>query len=592
MAKHFPWRLSRADTHLTDEQIFAHLEGTPPAPLPAHMAQHLTSCWKCLARKQQLQDTIFRVVEYQQQVLAPFLPPPPHAEERLIASLDQQRPPSRATREPWPSKIMSLLSLPGNWRIPVVAGALVALFAAGTLLTVQHRASSQVSVIELLQSATVSETSKLTTGSGVAVQRIRIHTPRQTLERTLYFDVQRRRHPKVERVSGEEERLSRTLAQAGVNWENPLSAASFKDWHDHETVQKDQVAQTSDGLLTLTTSVASGAVAAESLTVRKNDFHPVARTIQFRDEGIAEIAELDYTVLGWNAQNEAIFDPASPGPATALSAPPLPTLPLLPTREDLDEAELQARLALSHIGADSSEPLEFSRSNRAIEISGVVATEERKNQLLAQLRPLPHITASIFSIGELSARRSVPGAEAGAVQAYSTVAGPSPLSIFFGQRARSQSDTSLVSQQLLDSALAVQQEGSALTELSQRFSSDARLSEPAQKALRTLLTAHLDKLDNALHAEEEVVGSLQALEGSPPGSTVPSAIARSQTLTFAAARNRALCSELISGSESSPRSAQAIIPEILGSMEDVRRTAKNARTSVVSGPVREPSPER
>jgi hypothetical protein len=408
----------------------------------------------------------------------------------------------------------------------------------------------------------------------------------------MYSDVQRRRHPKTERLSKEEEQLSKAFAGAGVNWDDPLSAASFVDWHDHEAIQKDEVMRTGDGLLTLTASAASGTVASESLTVRKTDFHPVARSIQFREEGTMEIAELDYAVLGWNAVNEAIFEPLHPEPLTAIPSPVLPMLPTLPSGEDLDEAELQARLALSRIDADSSEQLEFSRSSKAIQISGVVATNERKNELLAQLRPLPHVNASIFSVDELNAYRSAHNPEAGATQAYSAAAGSSPLSLFFGQHARSQSDASLVSQQLLDAALTVQQESSALTELFQRFSPDARLSEPAQKALSALLTRHLSKLDNALQVEEQVVGSLQAPRTLFSDITATADIAKPQTLTVAAARNRALCSELISGSESSPRSAQAIIADILGSMEDVRRTAKNARTYVASSPIQEPPPEK
>jgi len=590
MVKAFHWFLSRGDAHLTDEQIVAHIEGTPPAPLPAHAAQHLISCWKCLARKQQLQDTIFKVIEYQQQLLAPFLPPPPNAEERLIARLDQQLPPRK---EPWASRFASCIQSFGNLHMnPALASAIVVLFAIGTLLTIWQRTSPQVSAHEFLESAAASENSTQARESGVVYRRIRIRTPRQTLERAVYTDVQRRRRPKAERFSKEEEQLSNALARAGVNWEDPLSAVSFKNWRDHEAVQKDEVARTGDGLLTLTTSVAAGTVASESLTVRKTDFRAVARSIQFREEGTVEIAELDYAVQGWNAVNEAFFEPLHPEPLTAISSPALPTLPTLLTSEDLDEAELQARLALNRVDADSSEPLEFSRSSNAILIRGVVATDQRKNELLAQLRPLPHVNASIFSIEELNAHRSAQNPEAGAPQAYSAVAGPSPLSVFFSQHARSQSDASLVSQQLLDAALAVQQESSALTDLFQRFSPDARLTEPAQKALRALLTRHLNKLDNALQSEEQVVGALQAPRGSLPDSTTSADITRPQTLTVAAARNRALCSELISGSESSPRSAQLISADILGSIQDVRRTAKNARTSDASSSIRDPSPER
>jgi len=475
---------------------------------------------------------------------------------------------------------------------PVLISAVIILLAIGALSTVWYHNSPQVSAHEFIERAAASESSTLQHDSGVMCQRIRIRTPREVLERTVYLDLQRRRRPRMDQGSKAGTRLSNELAGAGVSWENPLSAGSFVEWHEREAVRSDDVARIGNDLLTLTTSVASGAIISESITVRRTDFHTVARSIQFREEGKIEIAELDYALLGWNASTETMFEPVSSNPLTA-NSPSAASLPLIHlSSEELDEAELQARLALSRIDADSSEPLEFSRSDNAVQISGVVATDERKNQLLGQLRLLPHVITSIFSVDELNAHRSPQNSGAGATQVYSSIGGPSPLSSLFVQQARSQRDAGLVSQILLDSTLSAQRESSALTELVQRFSDNGRLSESAQDALTTLLTFHLNKLDNALHTEEQVVNSLQILGDSSPDSTATSDIAKPQTLTVAAARNRELCSELVSGSESSTRSAQAIVADILRSIEDVRQTAKNARTSVASNTIRGPSRER
>jgi hypothetical protein len=384
--------------------------------------------------------------------------------------------------------------------------------------------------------------------------------------------VQKRRKPSHNNLSDDQEQQLRTaLSAAGVAWDEPLSAINFKDWHDRQGLKKDEIARSGDGFVTLTTSLPEGSVAAESLTVRRTDFHPVARSVQFRETGTVEIAELDYVVMGWNAVNDSIFEPV---PSGLGAAPPRLTIPSLPTREELDEAELEARVILSRLNADSTEQLEFSRTGRAVIINGVVETKERKNSLLAQLRPLPHVKSSIFSLEELTARGGASERSSiGSVHAYSDVARPSPLEEFFRQHAETQSEVSLVSREVLDAALAVQQEGSALTELRQRFSPDSPLSESAQSALKELLETHANKLSEVLEAEEKTVRAIDLLASSQPTPPLALQANQAQTLTAATARNRALCSELITGAQSSPRPAQTIISDILASIEDVRRLA-------------------
>ena len=214
---------------------------------------------------------------------------------------------------------------------------------------------------------------------------------------------------------------------------SPSRQCAFKEWHDRQALKKDEVERSGDDLMTLTTNVPEGSVAAESLTVRRADFHPVARTVQFRESGTVEIAELDYAVLGWNAVNDSIFEPI---PSELGAVPRHLAIPSLPTREELDEVELEARLVLSRLNADSTEQLEFSRSNNGIIINGVVETKERKNSLLAQLRRLPHVTSSIFSLEELTSRGASERSSIARVQEYSDVAGASPLEEFFRKHGK------------------------------------------------------------------------------------------------------------------------------------------------------------
>jgi hypothetical protein len=251
----------------------------------------------------------------------------------------------------------------------------------------------------------------------------------------------------------------------------------------------------------------------------------------------------------------------------------------LPTREELDEAELQARLALSRLNADA-EQVEVSRSSKGVLVKGVVETDTRKNSLLAGLRPLPHVTASIFSLEELNARSVLERSSIASIQEYSDVAHSSPLESFLRHQEKTPRDVNMVSQQMLDATLAVQQESSALTELSRRFPPAAHLSDQAQAALSELVDRQIARLAKGLDTEKQIVHSIFALEGSPPESAAPLQDGESRTLTAAAARNKALCSELISGAQSPSRPAPAIAEDILTSIEEVRHRAEESRTTM------------
>jgi len=320
--------------------------------------------------------------------------------------------------------------------------------------------------------------------------------------------------------------------------------------------------------------VPEGTVANESLTVRRADCHPVARSIKFRDAETVELAELDYAVLGWNAVNESIFEPLASSSAAEL---PRIAIPSLPTREELDEAELQARLVLSRLNAES-EQVEVSRSTKGVLVKGVVETDARRNSLLALLRPLPHVTSSIFSLEELNARRVSERSAVSGVQEYSSVSRISPLERFLSQQEKKPSThVNAISRQLLDAALTVQQESSALTELSGRFPSEANLNGQARAALNELLDGQLARLANGLDTEERVVRSIFGVSVSPQDLPQDDG---ARTLAAAAARNRALCSELISGAPDPSRAAPMIAADILNSVAEVRRRAGDLRTAM------------
>jgi hypothetical protein len=564
-----------SDAHWTDEDLIAELEGTRNVRCTQKQAEHLKSCWRCRARHQHLQETMLSIVDYSRALVAPFLPPSPNGEERLLAGIAKLE----ATENPgWVRSLLLRLPEVREFRMnPFLASALVVFVAAGLLFAIWRRPLAiAIPAHEFLDRTHLAELAQVEGNPGVACQRIRIRTNGHSLDRTLYVDLHRRRRPRRIGTEKDVEEIKATLVHGGVDWDEPLSAHSFLTWYNQQSHLSDNVSKTGRDLITLTASPSTGDVADESLTVRQTDFHPVARSIRFRDSETVEIAELDYSVLGWDAINESIFEPFTNSP---LTSPPVLILPSRPSGEALDEAEIQARLALSHLDADSSESLLFSRNEDRVQINGVVETEARKNELLASLAPIHHVKALIYSVEDSKAWRTTENLPSNQdAKVISEESGQSPLATLFEQDTRTAANTNRLSQQLLDTALKVQQESSAIAGLHYRFPATHPLSDTARTDLAELLTHHLSMLNNAIARQEQAIRSL--LSDHPiaavkaPGLTHPVA----PDLNAAAQRNRALVTELISGSRSSSRTADVILDELLESIADVKQAEQSEQT--------------
>ncbi len=469
----------------------------------------------------------------------------------------------------WLQDRMTLMELPEM--NPLLATAMICAMATVVLLFLSLRASSVMKPSELLECASVSENTLPQSGaSGVVVQTVRIQTPRHKVERMLYRDVQRKRRPREKTQSREEASLRGELESLGIAWNDPLSAGSFRDWHDHIHAARDVVKRPEKGLLRLTTTIAEGSIVSESLTVREADFRPVARTVELRDAGTVEIAELDYSVLPWNSVNPDLFEPVSdagPVPGRGLHAAMVAHLPRALSEIEVDEAELEARLILSHLNLDGSGRIELGRAEDGVHVRGVVESDKVKRQLESQLRMVPHVVPSILTVQEMASRRS-PDAEITSVRQSSVAAeAPSALETYLTQRGMDPAaDTS--AQEFVDTSFAVKHESEQIAGLLDRFATSTTLSSEARTALSELLVQHKAGLLAALGSEES---HLIALRLIPRPAGVPAGVQGSaETLRAAAQHNSAFCLELISGSNVSSRSASVIASQLADSIVEMR----------------------
>ena len=481
--------------HLDDEAISRLISGESSMLGAFRAWRHLEKCWRCRSRKEAFERTAMQIAECRNYVVS-RIPPSTERCAALVASLRERSTQNLRSLEPRP--ILSVASLPAILMGPPLTTTVIVLSTACLLFWVLLRPTSLVSAAELLHRAAVSDRTVAGAHPGVIYQKIRITAPHLSVDREIYRDVENRRIQRPTEVRGSAAVIRDTLSEAGVDWGAPLSAESYRVWHNRQSSISDKVSEQAGGLLTLDTKIHNGSVLEETLTVRASDFHPVERTIRTSSGGTIEIAELNYAVLGWNEVNEALFEPlATPHLDNPIPIPMQPAvIPALPTKGELDGAELAARLALNLLQADEGEQISIERTNRYIEVKGVVDTSDRKQEIVESLRGLQHVKPELLSASEVRPNSPNTG-EVQATSIQSIDLGPSPLERYFATRPQQQFSVNDYPEELLNAAFRVRHNADELNVLSTTY--DTAAESQADDAAITLLTqSYTDRLLKAL----------------------------------------------------------------------------------------------
>jgi len=567
----------RIGPHVPDEMIVCLILGEATFGQVISVKDHLTLCAKCAGRYRSLDHAVLSLAEYKKSLFAPKPSQLGRWREQFLGRLDE------AVLERPSACHVATLNFSGTQYVqrsmlPPAMTLAAALIAAVVLVFSRAQVPSLPSA-QLLNRATKMEVDLAKrAGPGVSRQRIRVRSAKGSVERAVYADTKGIRHAKRQKISGVEEQLWNQLARAGVSWEEPLSATVFRAWHDSQRSAEDKVGPPANGVFTLTTTLRDGIVTQESVAFRQTDLHMVRRTIEFRDAGAVEIAELTYEISAWDAGSDSLFEPL-PLPsrlASAVGRLPHPALHLL-TKSELDEAELEARLALNQLRADAGEQIDLTRKASGIQIEGVVATEQRKRELELGLGRLSNVQASIRSLDDLerSTRTEYPHT----VKLESVVAQPSPLQRYFTAHTRSSDDLSRISQQLFDRTLVIAQESRAIADLGERFVFAEPPSGKAASTLNELLSRHQAKLLIALDEEAALVAELGIPVDpavNPPPSSRSGLDPLESKLKQTAEKNLALCKELISSNQEEPLGpAEVIVSRLSTNMRELRVLASS-----------------
>jgi hypothetical protein len=563
--------------HLSDDRLANLFCGELPFQQRWIARQHLATCWQCRLRQEDLEgpraDRFFE--SYLQTRRRETL-----SDESEMQFAQELR--LRVQSVPQEDKIfrLSKISLPGLSPMnPALVACMVFSFAAIVSFHSWWRQRPPgITSNALLVCAEKWDTPNPDASSSVVYQAVRItmtkESEKETIDRSIYRDLQGKRKAKRIHLNGTEEQLKSRLTEAGLDWDEPLSASGYQNWHDHQHVRQDHIARAGAHLLRLTTTVPEGVVAEQSLTVRDTDFHPVQRTVALRNSGTVEIAEVDFKILPWSAVNPNAFESleVATSPVVSDSARVLsfPHLSEALTEEQIDGAELGARLMLNRLHADNGTPIELHRNAQGVIVSGIVGTEKRRQELQAGLRSIPHVTVAIQSDEALKANPSA----ANSVQSISVASmpdQPSPLAIYLTDKGRSIADINHLAQQVFDDALAISQESNEIADLQTRFASGGQ-TLLMSATLSELIYRHHERLDEALRREREVLVSAQNEPVSDQGSYAPSAT----LLVEAAQRNLVLARELTQTNLPAARTADRILAEMSLAMNDLVAGAHEA----------------
>jgi len=560
-----------SDMHLSDKRLAALLCRELSLVESWVARRHLTGCRKCRLRKWSLEgpcaEEMIQLYRASLDCAEMVLQEEPKILFVQRLKLQTQREIMRQKRREsdlsaWMHRFSSILpSAPITVASALVIGALAFSF-------LWRERMPDLSANVLLVRAERSDMSSAATNPGVAHQIIQIRMAKQTLKRSVYWDVQGMHRTKAVALSAAEEQLRATLGEAGIDWNQPISASAYQVWHDRQFELSDRISRSRNGLLTLTTSVAGGKVSEETLTVRDTDFHPVQRTVVFRDSETIEIAEVDFKILPWNSVDAGIFEPIGGIGTTGISgASRLPVFPAMPERftdDQLDETELSARLVLNNLHADTGEQIEIVRTGKGIEVKGLVETNERKRVLQTQLATVPHLTVSVQSVVDLRDHQER-GSDVSSVKTESMLDLQSPLETYLLAHGRSVREINFLEQRLYDDALTIIQESRAIDDLKTRFFPNMQTTVLTSAKLSELIYSHHERLQAALKQQRKLLGEVQTVsrrESGVPARNLP-------PLTDAAIRNLTLCKELTLANSSNPRSAEKILAEIAVLLDDL-----------------------
>jgi hypothetical protein len=480
--------------HPSEEQLLRYSDGELPGRNTSQVHSHLKACWQCRTNLEEIDGTVSASVRYRTNVLQRHLPaaPAPWADiYRSFAEIDAALPaPSFTDRLlralAWP------VQHPRKW-VPVAVAALL-LFG----LFYRYRITPSVQAAELLQKAILASDTH-----AAKPHLLRIRTKASSVTRRTGSDLA------LSASTSDRETLNslKTLFHnANYNWDDPLSARSYSAWRDQLASKHDQVSEERTSYR-IRTETESGDLLEASLQLSTPDLQPMEGRFAFRNSDWVEI-----TALPDEAEPVAASIPAAPEARAAMPVEPKPSTEITPSSLTPTVGdELRVLAALHQISADLGDPVEVSRNDHEILVSGVGIPLARQQDIEIALKSLPNVVVRFTSaaLANVPAQTVVPDTQ---------VAGT--LQTQIAQQVGGRAHFDELAAQVLDRSEPLMARAYALRRIEERFPSavEAQLGPEDLATLRRMQREHtaallqqVIQLDQTLKPAFKSVGQASGL---------------------------------------------------------------------------------
>ena len=536
--------MNNASRHPDPIDLLRLLDGELEPRQARQVRQHLETCWECRTTADEMETTIAECVRYRKNALHTYLPSPPAPWMDIYSAFSRMD--ATPGRVSFFQRAWAALWQGHRWVVPAAVAAMLL-----CAVYFQFRRTPAVEAAGLLLQASEAEQAR-----PPAPRHIRIETSSRKLTRLVGgAAVTAAAKPAV---ADDEAAVAALFARARYNWEDPLSARSYRAWRDTLAAKADTVegvhSRGVEGWL-IRTSTSEGELASASLTVSRYDFRAVEGSLEFRNHEFVRMSEEAPAPL---AAPEAAV--ALPAPPAALAPSPVPSPlapPAVPAAGPGDELQVVARL--HNLGADLGEPVEVSRSGGRVVVSGTGLAPRRQQELRAALGSMPNVDVRFADPA---------AAPAGDGPTRTIDSNASAAGLRFQQRLEHQLGSRALfeqfSAQVLDLNEAAMARAYALRRLAQQFPDESALSPAERRTLAQLARDHAASLVQAATNLDQVLTPALAPLGGAAGSVTPLAATvwqpAAEDLLRSARRVETLLAAVL---DASPRAAQPDLPSQL-----------------------------
>jgi len=468
--------------HPTERELLMAADGELIPHEHDAIRRHLETCWDCRARMAEIEGTITQYVQLRRRELDAVIPPidGPKAElERLLQAKAIEAPATE--QQGWIRHLASWQLFPR----PIWISATAAVTILFVLISTTFAPTLSASLL-------INRAVKTQSQGEHHYQVIEYHVGSRKWVR------QPARQTKSKNIAVADPELDTLSRRLAFDLSDPLNALQFARWRNALSHKTDSINHVGDNLELTTENRGAGEILRARFVVREHDYWPIAERLETRQGDLITIAEVTPTEFPSAYPVSRIPERMLVNPSNESAALPKPT------RAELAQSELMARVALHQIGADMGEELQVQPDSRAILIVGRTESRSREKQIKQVLDTVPLVHTDLRPLGTPSVPRMTHLQTSGAI---SPNAPTIPLEQQLATAIPSFDERVEFVNAILTSAESATEHAWALQHLAKRYDErQIRLLSPSSKQMLNLLVqSHEEALRRELdHIDSEI----------------------------------------------------------------------------------------